>query len=39
MLVNPQVYGIAAAYAPALHLCRVKPAGMFATYVGCFERM
>jgi hypothetical protein len=39
MLVNPQVHGIAAAYAPVLHLRRVEPGGMFATYVDCFERV
>jgi hypothetical protein len=39
MLVNPQVHGIAAAYAPVLHLRRVDLDGMFATYVGCFERV
>lgn len=39
MLVNLQVHGIAAAYAPVLHLHRVEPGGMFATYVDCFERV
>jgi hypothetical protein len=39
MLVNPQVHGIAAAYAPVLHLQRVEPSGMFATDVDCFERV
>jgi hypothetical protein len=39
MLVNPQVHGIAAAYAPVLHLRRVESSGMFATYVNCFERV
>jgi len=39
MLVNPQVHGIAAAYAPVLHLHRVEIGGMFATYVDCFERV
>jgi transcriptional regulator with XRE-family HTH domain len=39
MLVNPQVHGIAAAYAPVLHLRRVEPSGMFTTYVDCFERV
>jgi hypothetical protein len=33
MLVNSQVHGIAGAYAPVLHLCRVEPSGMFTTYV------
>jgi hypothetical protein len=37
MLVNPQVRGIAAAYAPALHLRRVKPSGMFAAYADCLS--
>ncbi len=31
MLVNPQVHGIAAVYAPVLHLHRVEQGGMFAT--------
>jgi transcriptional regulator with XRE-family HTH domain len=39
MLVNPQVHGIAAAYAPVLHLRRVEPGGMFATYTDSFERV
>ncbi len=39
MLVNPQVHGIAAAYAPVLHLRRIELGGMFATYVDCFERV
>ena len=39
MLVNLQVHGIAAAYAPVLHLRRAEPAGMFTTYVDCFERV
>lgn len=39
MLVNPQVHGIAAAYAPVLHLRRLELGGMFATYVDCFERV
>ena len=39
MLVNPQVYGIAAAYAPVLHLRRIESAGMFATYADSFERV
>ncbi|TWF80042.1 hypothetical protein FHX44_115979 [Pseudonocardia hierapolitana] len=39
MLVNPQVHGIAAAYAPVLHLRRVEASGMFSTYVDCFERV
>lgn len=39
MLVNPQVHGIAAAYAPVLHLRRVERSGMFATYSDRFERV
>jgi hypothetical protein len=38
MLINPQVHGIAAAYAPVLHLRQVEPAGMFATYADSFDR-
>jgi hypothetical protein len=29
MLINHQVHGIAAAYAPVLHLRHVEPGGMF----------
>ena len=39
MLINPQVHGIAAAYAPVLHLRHVEPAAMFATYLDSFERV
>jgi hypothetical protein len=39
MLVNPQVHGIAAAYAPVLHLRRVEPSGIFSTYIDCFDRV
>jgi hypothetical protein len=39
MLINPQVHGIAAAYAPVLHLRHVEPAGVFATYADSFERI
>ena len=39
MLVNLQVHGIAAAYAPVLHLRRQEPDGMFATYAACVERI
>jgi len=39
MLINPQVHGIAAAYAPVLDLRRVEPGGMFATYANSFERV
>ena len=39
MLINPQVHGIAAAYAPVLNLRRVEPGGMFSTYADSFERV
>lgn len=39
MLINPQVHGIAAAYAPVLHLRQAEPGGMCATYVDSFERV
>jgi hypothetical protein len=39
MLINPQVHGIAAAYAPILHLRHLQPGGMFATYADSFERV
>jgi hypothetical protein len=39
MLINPQVHGIAAAYAPVLHVRHVEPGGMFSTYVDSFERV
>lgn len=39
MLINPQVHGIAAAYAPVLHLRQIEPGGMFATYTDSFERV
>jgi transcriptional regulator with XRE-family HTH domain len=39
MLINPQVHGIAAAYAPVLHLRRIEPGGMFTTYADSFERV
>ena len=39
MLVNPQVHGIAAAYAPVLHLRRIEQDGMFTTYTDSFERV
>lgn len=39
MLINPQVHGIAAAYAPVLHLRQSEPLGMFATYTDNFERI
>jgi transcriptional regulator with XRE-family HTH domain len=39
MLINPQVHGIAAAYAPVLHLRDVEPGVVFATYLDSFERV
>lgn len=39
MLINPQVHGIAAAYAPVLHLRHNEPRGMFTTYAESFERI
>lgn len=39
MLINPQVHGIAAAYAPVLHLRQIEPGGMFTTYTDSFERV
>lgn len=39
MLINPQVHGIAAAYAPVLHVRRVEPGGMFDTYADSYERV
>lgn len=39
MLVNPQVHGIAAAYAPVMHLRLVEPASIFSTYADCLERI
>jgi hypothetical protein len=39
MLINPQIHGIAAAYAPVLHLRRVDQGGMFDTYADSFERV
>ncbi|WP_051581716.1 hypothetical protein [Pseudonocardia acaciae] len=38
-LINPQVHGIAAAYAPVLQLRQVEEAGMLATYIDSFERV
>jgi hypothetical protein len=32
-------HGIAAAYAPVLHLRRVELSGTFAIYIDCFERV
>jgi hypothetical protein len=39
MLINPQVYGIAAAYAPVLYLRRVESGGVFDIYADSFERV
>jgi transcriptional regulator with XRE-family HTH domain len=39
MLINPQVHGIAAAYAPVLHLRHAEGGGMFITYIDSFERV
>jgi hypothetical protein len=39
MLINQHIHGIAAAYAPVLHLCRRAEDGIFSTYVDNFERV
>lgn len=39
MLINPQVHGMAAAYAPVLHLRRIDSGGMFDTYADSFEHI
>lgn len=39
MLVNPHVYGSAAAQAPVLHLQRHGDGDLFGTYAGSFERV
>ena len=39
VLINQHVYGIAAAYAPVLHLRRHGDDGVFATYVASVERV
>lgn len=39
MLINPQIHGIAAAYAPVLHVRRAEPGAMFDTYADSFERV
>jgi len=39
LLVNPHVYGAAAAQAPVLHLRRVAGGGMVRTYLDSFERV
>jgi len=39
MLVNQHIRGVAAAYAPVLHLTRRVEDGIFSTYVESFERV
>jgi hypothetical protein len=39
MLINQHIYGIAAAYAPVLHLRRHSDDGTFSTYLDSFERV
>jgi hypothetical protein len=39
MLINQHIHGIAAAYAPVLHLSRRTEDGIFATYVESFDRV
>jgi len=39
MLINQHIHGIAAAYAPVLHLSRRVEDGIFSTYVDSFERV
>lgn len=39
MLINQHIHGIAAAYAPVLHLSRRVDDGIFSTYVDSFERV
>ena len=39
MLINQHIHGIAAAYAPVLHLRRRTDDGVFATYLQSFERV
>lgn len=39
MLINQHIYGIAAAYAPVLHLRRQGDDDVFSTYVASFERV
>lgn len=39
LLVNPHVYGVAAAQAPVLHLRRVVGGGMVTTYLDSLERV
>ena len=39
MLINQHIHGIAAAYAPVLHLRRQSDEGVFTTYVNSFDRI
>jgi phosphatidylserine/phosphatidylglycerophosphate/cardiolipin synthase-like enzyme len=39
MLVNPHVFGAAAAYAPMLHLRQAAPGDLVTTYLASFERV
>ena len=39
MLINQHIHGIAAAYAPVLHLRRRTDDGLFSTYIDSFERV
>lgn len=39
MLINQHIHGIAAAYAPVLHLSRRVEDGIFSTYINSFERV
>ncbi len=39
MLINQHIHGIAAAYAPMLHLRRQVEEGIFSTYTESFERV
>lgn len=39
MLINQHIHGLAAAYAPVLHLRRQSDDGVFTTYVNSFDRV
>jgi hypothetical protein len=39
VLVNPHVFGAAAAYAPVLHLRQASPGDLVSTYIDSFERV
>lgn len=39
MLINQHIHGVAAAYAPVLHLRRQVDDGIFATYLDSFDRV